>query len=323
MNLLLKTFTRTTLAGALLSIAASAMAASDMSGMDMQGMDMGDMPGMTHKAPQKAVPPKPADTDKKTSPKAPVSDTQSMPGMPGMAPGPAPTNAAATVQAVPPPPMDMAGMDMNDNRVIHQVLVENLEYTNSDQQSGAAWDAQAWVGRDINKLWLKTEGGRLDGKTTGAKVEALWAHAVAPFWDTQLGARHDFGPGPARHWVAFGVQGLSPYWFDVEATAYVGDAGRTAARLKTEYELLFTQRLILTPELELNAYGKDDPERGIGAGLSDGKAELRLRYEFTRQFAPYVGFAWDRSFGKTATLARGKGEAVIDNQFVAGLRFWF
>ena len=221
-------------------------------------------------------------------------------------------------------PATMPGMDsdMNDAGVQHRVWVENLEGVHGDE-NGAAWDAQAWLGGDFDKLWIKTEGADLAGKTQGAKLEVLWAHAMLPFWDSQLGVRHDFGGGPSRQWAAFGVQGTSPYWFDVELTGYVGDAGRIAGRLKTEYDLYLTQRFILKPEIELNAYGKPDPARGIGAGLSDGQFELRLRYAVTRRFAPYAGYVYDRKFAGSATLARQAGDPAVDHRAVAGVEFSF
>ncbi|EQD70574.1 Copper resistance B precursor, partial [mine drainage metagenome] len=127
------------------------------------------------------------------------------------------------------------------------------------------------------------------------------------FWDSTLGVRHDFGNGPGRNWAAFGVQGLAPYWFDIEATGYVGAGGRTAARFKAEYELLITQRLILQPEFEANLYGKPDPAWRLGSGLSDASLGLRLRYEIRREFAPYIGVVWQRVFGGTADLRRAEG----------------
>jgi copper resistance protein B len=219
-------------------------------------------------------------------------------------------------------PQRMPGMDMDDASNQHFIYVENLEWL-SGNRNGGAWDAQGWYGGDFDKLWVKSEGQRSGDRTSDGKLEALWSHAVLPFWDTQSGIRYDFSGGPSREWLAFGLQGLSVYWFDIEATGYVSEAGRTAARLKAEYDLYLTQRLVLKPEVELNAYGKADPERQIGAGLSNGQFELRLRYEFTRSFAPYVGFVWDRTFGATATDARRMGDSAIDHRLVAGLQFFF
>jgi copper resistance protein B len=216
----------------------------------------------------------------------------------------------------------LPGMDMEDVATYHFVWFDNLEAVEGGEHGGA-WDAQAWFGGDVDKLWLKSEGDYLDGRTQQAKLEALWAHAVLPYWDTQLGLRHDFGFGPAREWAALGIQGISPYWVDTEITAYVGEEGRTAARLKAEYDLYITQHLILKPEVELNAYGRADPARLLGAGLAEGEFELRLRYEFTRRFAPYAGFVYDRKFAGSAILARVAGQEFLQHRAVAGITFFF
>lgn len=217
----------------------------------------------------------------------------------------------------------MHGMHMHGATYLGSVIVDNLEAFSGNGSHGQSLDMQAWYGGDIDKLWFKAEGERSDGHLGKTRVELLWDRAISAYWGGQLGIRHDAGEGPSRDWVAFGVQGLAPYWFEVEATAYVGDSGRTALRLEAEYELMLTQRLILQPDVELNFYGKDDPARGIGSGLSDLDVGLRLRYEFTRKFAPYVGVTWSRKFGKTADFARAEGAGADDTQLVAGVRLWF
>jgi len=214
-------------------------------------------------------------------------------------------------------------MAMDDREKIGKVLLDQLDWRLSNGRDALAWDAQAYYGGDYNKLWLKSEGERVGGTTEDARAEVLWDRIFSRWWSTQVGIRHDFGEGPSRDWLAVGVQGLAPYFFEIEATAYVGDAGRTAARFKVEYELLFTQRLILQPEFELNAYGKDDPENRIMSGLTDAQLALRLRYEIRREVAPYVGVAWVRRLGRTADLVRASGEDASDIQAVAGIRFWF
>ena len=213
-------------------------------------------------------------------------------------------------------------MEMNDAAALGKLLVNQLEWRDGDGTNGPAWDAQAWYGTDYDKLWFKTEGVRLGSTTEDARAELLWNRIFSPWWSAQAGVRHDFGSGPSRNWLALGVAGLAPYFFAIEATAYVGDAGRTAARFRAEYELLFSQRLILQPELEVNAYGKDDPERQIGAGFSDLQLGLRLRYEFHRELAPYLGVAWLRRLGKTADLVSALGQDPSVLQVVAGIRFW-
>jgi copper resistance protein B len=214
-------------------------------------------------------------------------------------------------------------MDMDDKTRVGKVLLDQLDWRDADGGNALAWDAQAYYGTDYNKLWLKTEGEHTNEATEDARVELLWDRIVSRWWSAQAGVRHDFGVGPSRDWLAVGVQGLAPYFFEVEATAYIGDAGRTAARFKAEYELLFTQRLILTPEVELNLYGKDDPERKIMAGVTHAEVALRLRYEIRREIAPYVGIAWIHRFGRTADLFRAAGDDPSEVEALAGIRIWF
>lgn len=210
-----------------------------------------------------------------------------------------------------------------DEHNFGSLLVDRLEWNYTRDGNSTAYDTQAWFGRDYNRLVIKAEGEVAHGKLEEARTELLWGHAIATFWDTQLGVRYDSGEGPDRGWLAFGVQGLAPYWFEVDAAAYVGDNGRTALRLGAEYELLLTQKLVLQPRIEVNAYGKSDIERGIGSGLSEAQTGLRLRYEFTRQFAPYIGVERASKFGKTASLARADGEKAGETRWVAGVRFWY
>lgn len=212
---------------------------------------------------------------------------------------------------------------MADSRSLASLLVDRLETARGEHNSFTAYDLQGWYGRTYNRAVLKAEGEIDSNEIADARTELLWGHAVATYWDTQLGARYDSGHGPNRGWLAFGVQGLAPYWFEVDLTGYLGEGGRTALRLDTEYEILLTQKLILQPRVEANAYGKSDHRREVGSGLSDVTAGLRLRYEIRRQFAPYLGVEWAHRFGETQDLAKDTGEDASDTRFVAGLRFWF
>lgn len=210
-----------------------------------------------------------------------------------------------------------------DDPLLAMVSIDKLEWRQRDADNAAVWDLDAWIGRDRNKLWLRSEGEYADGRSENAWAEALYGRALAPFWDLQLGWRHDFRPQPGRDWLAVGVKGLAPYWFDVEATLYAGGNGTVAGRFDSAYELLFTQRLILEPELELDFYGKDDGRRGIGSGLSNLEMSLRLRYQIRRELAPYVGVSWERALGQTADYAREEGKGASDLQYLAGVRAWF
>jgi len=211
---------------------------------------------------------------------------------------------------------------MGDEDKFGSLLIDRLESVRTRDNSSTAYDLQARFGRDYDRAVLKAEGDVAGGKLH-ARTELLWGHALATFWDTQLGARYDSGGGPDRRWLAFGVQGLAPYWFNVEATAYAGEQGRSAFRFAAEYELLLTQKLILQPRVEANFYGKRDAARALGSGLSDLSTGLRLRYEIRREFAPYIGVERAAKFGATADYARAAGEDAKVTRFVAGVRFWY
>ena len=214
-------------------------------------------------------------------------------------------------------------LHLADQHNFYGVLVDNLEAVRTDAGTSAAYDLQAWFGRDYNRVVVKAEGDANDGRLQEARTELLWSRAVAAYWNAQVGVRSDSGLGPDRGWLAFGLQGLAPYWFEVDTALYVSEAGHTALRLDLEYELLLTQRLILQPRLEANFYGKRDSEREVGSGLSDLTAGLRLRYEIRRAIAPYVGIEWAGKYGDSADFARAAGDKDKETRFVAGVRLLF
>jgi len=211
-----------------------------------------------------------------------------------------------------------------DEQNFFSLRMSRLEAVRVDDRTTDTYDLQAWFGRDYDRLFFKSEGDYADGTLEESSSELLWGHAVAPFWDTQLGVRYDTQEGVSdRTWLAIGIQGLAPYWFEVDATAYVGEGGNVAANLEVEYEMLFTQRLILTPRLETDLYGQRDAERGQGAGLATASFGLRLRYEFRREFAPYLGIEWASQYGETRRFTEAAGGDPRETRLLAGLRFWF
>ncbi len=312
----------TTIPTSILAAAIAAAMAASAQAMDMQGMAMPASP-----ATAKLAMPAPA--------RGASMDGRNMPGM-AMPPSAAqaaaqpasrtadPDSGGYTLSTGPYIPAGVKPPRLADQQSFGSVLVDRLERAYS-QGSGnwTTYDVQAWYGRDFNRAVLKAEGQVSRGRLQDARTELLWGHAIAPYWDSQLGVRHDNGGGPDRDWLAFGVQGLAPYWFNVEATGYLGDQGRSALRLSASYELLLTQRVVLQPQFELNAYGSDDAARGIGSGLSDTTAGLRLRYDISRQFSPYVGVEWSGRFGRTGDMARAAGERRDTTDFVAGVHVWF
>ncbi|WP_423203925.1 copper resistance protein B [Pseudomonas kribbensis] len=282
---------------------APAFAASDMQGMDHSRM--ADMQGMDHSQ---------------------MTEMQSMDD--GMMQPAAPTESRTPIPKL--TDADRAavftshgGHQVHDSVINTYFLADKLEWQNGDDASTLAWDLSGWIGGDIDRLWLRSEGERSNGKTEDAEIQALWGHAISPWWDVVSGVRQDFKPGAPQTWAAFGLQGMALYNFEAEATAFLGENGQSAVRLEGDYDILLTNRLILQPTAELNVYGKNDPQRGIGSGLSNIEAGLRLRYEIRREFAPYIGVTWSRTYGNTADYAREEGEDRSEARLVLGVRMWF
>ena len=214
------------------------------------------------------------------------------------------------------------GTPVDDEHVWTHAILDQLE-GRFGNNSVLHWDGEAWSGTDTHRLWLKSEGEAQDGKVSSGRHEALYDTPVSTYFDLQAGLRGDLDSRTGRVWAAFGIEGLAEYFFHVSATAYASGSGHYAARFMAAYELLLTQRLILQPRIEINIYAKDDPARAIGAGLSSLETGLRLRYEISRKFAPYIGLAYEQSFSGTADFLRAAGERSHSLRLVTGVRGWF
>ncbi len=212
---------------------------------------------------------------------------------------------------------------MADDPVLIKTMIDRFEVQVDDGPDPAVLEAQLWIGKDLNKLWLKADVEHVDGETEEAEIQALYSRAISPYWDIQLGFRRDARPEPERDWLTLGLEGLAPYWFEVNAALFAGEDNRFAARLEAEYEWMLTQRWVLSPEIALNAYSKDIPDIGVKSGVSDMELGLRLRYELRREFAPYIGVNWNSALGGTANLLEEEGEETSEALFVAGIRAWF
>jgi len=185
------------------------------------------------------------------------------------------------------------------------------------------WDIQGYYGGPTERLWFKSEGeGEWGSAPEDAEVQALYAKAFMPFWDVQAGIRQDFA-GPDTTHAVIGVQGLAPYVFEIDAALFLSTRGDLTARIEAEVDQRITQRLILQPRIEANLAAQDVPELGIGAGLDQIEVGARLRYEFAREFAPYIGIEQSWRTGQGADLARARGEDPSTTSFIAGIRFWF
>lgn len=215
-----------------------------------------------------------------------------------------------------------------DRAIYTYVALNELEYAPGLEQEPVAMDAELWTGGDYNRLWLKAEGEHSTVESEGEyEIQALYGRFVAAFWDAQVGVRLDAarsgGATETRAHLALGLQGLAPYWFEVESTLFVSQDGDVSARLEAGYDLLFTQRLILEPEFESTVAIQEVPEWGTGSGINDVELSARLRYEVVRELAPYLGISWHRRVGETADLARATGEDVSETALVLGVRAWW
>ena len=283
-------------------------------------------------------------------PAAPPAGGQDMGSMPGMdMPGghdmstmaaPAGTDLPAGNAAPPPVPTDHAGdrvygpeaMAMGRHHLqgahggqkVGQVLFNLAEYQFRKGRDGFEWNGEAWYGGDINRLWVKSEGEGVFGRSIErAEVQALYSHAIDPYFNLQGGLRYDFKPNPSRVYATVGIEGLAPSFFELEGALFLSNKGELMARAEGSYDQRITQRLILQPRAELNFAAQNSREIGVGSGLSDAEIGVRLRYDIRREFAPYVGVQFSRAFGDTRKYLREAGEDPGGWSLLTGVRLWF
>ena len=193
-----------------------------------------------------------------------------------------------------------------------------------DGRNGYRWEGEAWYGNGIHRAQLNFEGeGEFGGSAEQIEFQLLYSRAIAPYFNAEVGVRYDIQPDPSRTYIVAGVEGIAPYWFEVSAQAFVSNRGELSARLEGSYDLRITQRLILQPRVELNLSAEDVPALRIGSGITDIEAGVRLRYEISPQFAPYVGYEYAAKVSGTADYARTMGDDPSVGNLVAGVRFWF
>ncbi len=224
------------------------------------------------------------------------------------------------------PMLKYGEIPMHDNELFYTFRADRLEQRFQDGDDVTLWDTEAWIGYDYNKLYLQSEGeyNTDKGEYESAEVELLYSRNVSTFWDVQAGFRHDFINGEDdRNFAALGVQGLAPYWFEIDATSYVSDEGDISAIAEAEFDLMLTQRLILQPRFETELALQDVPEYNIGSGINSIELGARLRYEISRKFAPYIGVEWEQNLGSTKNMLEAAGEDTSKTAIVAGVKLWF
>ena len=228
--------------------------------------------------------------------------------------------ATPEIYATSPKP-DASELHGHGNQIFHAFRLET-EYGAGSEGSVASWGFDGWIGGDVNKLALKSEGERGESELEQAEFWALYSRNVATFWDLQAGIRHDTQPQSTTYFV-FGTEGLAPYFFETEAHLFLSEDGDLSVRIGQENDFLITQRLILQPYAEIELSAQDIPEKHIGAGFTHGEIGLQTRYEITRKFAPYVDFRYERKFGETSSIAKDEGEDNDDFIAAVGLRLMF
>lgn len=215
-----------------------------------------------------------------------------------------------------------AAMDMDDMPVGHFV-VDQLEQRFDGDDQHLAWEAEGWYGTDRHKLVLKSRGERdAGGPTEASETQLLYRREASEFFDWLAGLRYDDQPGPSRTHAVLGVKGLAPQWIELDANLFLSERGDPSLRVEAEYELLLTQRWVLEPKLEYDLALADDRDLGIGAGGSTLEAGLRLHYRVTPAFSPYVGYQWEKTYGRSGDWLRAAGEDDEEGAWVVGLRFW-
>ncbi|WP_422921403.1 copper resistance protein B [Sphingomonas donggukensis] len=279
-----------------------AMPGMKTDGGQMQGMDHGAMPGMQMQPIGTALPA-------------------------GNAPAPQPPMDHYADRQFPAGEMERSRdvmMHESGGQSFYQVMFNLAEYQARKGRDGYRWDGEAWFGGDINRLTLKSEGeGAFREGVESAEIQALYSRAIGPYFNLQAGVRHDFEPGRPTTYATVGFEGLAPYWFEVEGAAFLSDKGDLLGRLEGYYDQRLTQRFVLQPRVEFNLAAQDVPETRTGAGLSSAELGLRLRYDISRKFAPYVGVSYEAKTGRTARYARADGEDPTVTSLVAGIRLWF
>ena len=302
-------------------------------------MDHAKMPGM--KMPAAGAP----DHSAMPGMKMPAGP-QDHAAMPGMNMANSPGHDMATMGSMnvphgspPPPPTDRAAdrffaptamadahaqlQREHGGETISKVMLNLAEYQARDGRDGYRWDGQAWYGGDIHRLVLKSEGeGTVGEGVDSAELQVLYSRAIGVHTDAQFGLRQDFEPR-GRTYATVGIQSLLPYWFDVDASLFLSNRGELLGRFESTYDLLLTNKLIVQPRAELNFAAQNSLETRTGSGLSNAELGLRLRYEITREFAPYIGVSWDRKAGQTASYARALGQETEMTSFVFGIRTFF
>jgi copper resistance protein B len=221
---------------------------------------------------------------------------------------------------------------MGDDPLLTKVMSE-FEFLPSEGDGALEWDINAWAGRDLYKVWIKSSGelskpNNASTEVEDANIELVYSHAVYTNWDQQFGVRHDVKPAPdgnSRNWLSFGYIGTAPYFVDVDARVFLGEESSSQLLIELEKEIMLTQYLVLTPELNIVVNGRTNAQFNEGSGLAELEFSLRLGYEANgnRKFQPFVGFSRRYAYGGTERFEELAGVNGNDMKAIFGIHSWF
>lgn len=215
-------------------------------------------------------------------------------------------------------PLQASAMGSSDPLLTY-VLFDELATNGTETE----WKMDAWVGYDINKLYIKSDGIVTGGAVGENSTQLLYSHATSPYWDRQIGVRVDNKAGNQRSYIGIGYMGVAPYFLETDIGLFYGDNGQINFNLTLEHELMFTQRLVLITEYGLDINSQDDAAMEIGSGLSQQTLGFRLAYEVKREFAPYLGVTFNHYYGNTASFVVGGGGLASSSEVTVGVKMWF
>lgn len=205
------------------------------------------------------------------------------------------------------------GMGMHeDDPLISYLKFDQLEWRDADEGTLMVWEMDAWIGRDLDKIWFKSSGERLKGETESHTLDILYSKAVTAYWDMQMGVRTELTPKPTENWIGIGFMGVAPYLIEMDINAFLNDEGVIHFSLSAEYEYMFSQRIEFVPEIEVSFFSDDDDSRGIESGIGNVEIGFRLSYQIEREFAPYIGLNYESEDGKS-----------FESQLLLGVKTWF
>lgn len=208
--------------------------------------------------------------------------------------------------------------------LIYGIQIEQAEYRVGSPTDVFAWDFDALIGTDEVKFVWRSEA---EYAFTADKFETLenqlrLQKPISDFFDIVAGIRVDTPSGKDRVQGVVGLHGLAKQFVEVDADFFVGD--HPSIRLEAEYEALITNRLIVTPSIEVDLPLNDDRTFDRGAFAPTLEVGIRAGYDLIdRALSPYIGVHYERSFGKTANIRRSEGEDAGSLFFVAGARMVF